>query len=127
LEKKTKEAEEKGLKEAEVMFKKLEEGLDKLQSKDNVDKKNALIKINDLTKDLEKRREQLGGADEMRKQFEQMKNVERGPADKVAKAIKEGDFKQALEEMKKLKEQLEKGELNQEQKEKLAEQLDQMK
>lgn len=122
-----KEAAEKGLETAEGIFKKLEEGLDKLQSKDNVDKKNALIKINELTKDLEKRRDQLGGAEELKKQLEQMKNAERGPADKVAKAIKEGNFKQALEEMKKLKDQLDKGEMPQEQKDKLAQQLDQMK
>jgi chemotaxis protein histidine kinase CheA len=128
IEQKKKEAEEKGLKEAEFeAIKKFQEGLEKLQAKDNLDKKNTLIKINELTKELEKRRDQLGGADEMKKQFEQMKNVERGPADKLAKAIKEGEFQKALEEMKKLQEDLAKGDLTQEQKEKLAEQLEQMK
>jgi chemotaxis protein histidine kinase CheA len=121
-----KKAEESGLKDAEVLFKELHRELDKLTGKDDLDRKNALIKLNDLAKDLEKRRDQLGGADEMRKQLNQMKNIERGPADKVAKAIKDGDFKQALEELKKLQEELKDGDMNEEQQKQLAQQLDQM-
>ncbi len=121
-----KKAEESGLKDAEVLFKELQKELDKLAGKDDLDRKNALIKLNDLTKDIEKRRDQLGGADEMRKQLNQMKNIERGPADKVAKAIKDGDFKQALDELKKLQEELKNGEMDQEQQQQLAQQLDQM-
>ena len=121
-----KKAEEKGLKDAEVLFKKLQEGIDQLSSKDNLDRKNALIELNNLAKDLEKRREQLGGSDKMRQQLNQLDNIERGPADRIAKAIKDGDFKQALEELKKLQQRLQNDDLTDEEKKQLAEQMEQM-
>jgi hypothetical protein len=121
-----KKAEEKGLKDAEVLFKKLQEGIDQLSSKDNLDRKNALIELNNLAKDLEKRRDQLGGSDKMRQQLNQLDNIERGPADRIAKAIKEGDFKKALDELKTLQERLQNDELSEEEKNKLAEQMQQM-
>ena len=55
-----------------------------------------------------------------------MKNVGSGPADKFAQAISRGDFKEALQELDKLKQQLADGLLGEEQKEELADQLDEM-
>ena len=121
-----KRAREKGLADASDLFKKLEQGVDKLSEKDLADRKKAMVKLNDLAKDLEKRREQLAGSDKLRDQFNQLKDLKKGPADKMAKAIKNGDFKKALDELKNLKEKLEANQLTDEEREKLAGQLQQM-
>jgi len=121
-----KKAEEMGLKDTDVL-KEVNRELDKLVSKDTADRKDALLKINDLAKEIEKRKQELGGADKMRKELDKLKDIAKGPADKMAEALKEGDFGKAQEEMKKLNEELKAGKLSKEDQEKLAKQLEQMK
>jgi hypothetical protein len=121
-----KKNEELGLKDGD-MLKEVNRELDKLVSKDNTDRKEALIKINDLAKEIEKRKQDLGGADKMRKELDKLKDLAKGPADKMAEALREGDFGKAQEEMKKLNEELKSGKLSKEDQEKLAQQLEQMK
>ena len=121
-----KEAEKLDLKDAERLFKRLEEGAKDLDPQKN-DRKSALVKLNDLSRELQARRQQLGGADEAKKQLEQLKSTERGPAEKFAQAVSKGDVQQALKELEKLKEQLDKSQLGDEQKQQLAKQLEQMK
>jgi hypothetical protein len=122
LEERRKEAAEKGLKDAADLFKQLEEGARELAKKDDVDRKQALSKLTDLQKQLEQRREKLG-ADRMKEQLDNLKNLKSGPADKVANALKEGDFKKALEEIEELKKQLAKGDLDSKKQEELKNQL----
>ena len=122
LEERRKEAAEKGLKDAADLFKQLEQGARELTKKDNVDKKQALSKLNDLQKQLEERREKIG-ADRMKQQLDNLKNLKSGPADKVADALKEGDFKKALDEIEKLKDDLAKGNLDAKKQEELKQQL----
>ena len=86
-----------------------------------------MIELSDLAKELADRKDKLGGSDEMKKQFNQMKNLSKGPADRMAEAMKKGDFQQALNELKKLQDKLEKGELSQADKENLAKQMNEMK
>ncbi|MBW3598346.1 MAG: hypothetical protein KY475_13875 [Planctomycetes bacterium] len=117
---------EKGLKDAADMFKQFEEAVDEMAKKENADRKQAMIKLNDLAKDLEKRKEALGGADKMREQMKGMKNLNRGPADKIAQAMKEGNFQKALDEVKNLQEKLRNDELTEAEKKELMEQLSQM-
>lgn len=126
LEKRREEAEKKGLQDAEELFRKLTKGIDDMNKKDDLDQRKALVKLNDLAKELEKRRDSLGDPDKMKQQFERLKNLEKGPADKMAEAMKEGNFQKALEELKQLQEKLEKGELAKEDQEKLARQMEQM-
>lgn len=123
FEQQKKELAEKGLKDAAELFKQLEEGTRELTKRDNVDRKQALSKFNDLQKQLEERREKLGGAQKMKEQLEKLKNLKAGPADKVADAIKNGDFKKAVDEIEKLQQQLDKGDLDEKKKEELREQL----
>lgn len=128
LERKKTQAEEKGLKEAEAFFKQLEEAVsDNNKDRDPKTQKEALIKLNDLAKDLQKKRDQLGGSEKVKEQLSKMKDIDNGPADKAAKALQQGDFNKAQEEMKKLQEKLAKGELNEQEKQQLAKQLEQMK
>jgi hypothetical protein len=119
------QAKKEGLRDAEQLFKKLEEGTKQLS--DESAKEKAMVKLNDLSRQLNERRQQLGGADKVKEQLDQLKNVNRGPADKFAKAVGRGDFKKAAEELDKLKDQLANGKLDEKQKADLAKQLDQMK
>jgi hypothetical protein len=121
-----KKAEEQGLQDSDVL-KEINKELDKLVSKESADRKDALIKINDLAKEIEKRKQELGGADKMRKDLDKLKDIAKGPADKVTDALKDGDFGKAQEEMKKLNEELKTGKLSKEDQEKLAKQLEEMR
>ena len=119
-------AKEQDLKDAEGLFKKIEEESKELAAKDETDRKKALIKLNDLAKELEKRRDELGGEDKLKEQLKNLKDMKSGPADKMAQALKNGDFKKAIDEIEKLKDQLAKGELSEEKKAELGKQLSDM-
>lgn len=124
---KRKEARQKGLKDAEKLFRQLEEGADDLADRSEGRRKQALVKLNDLARKIKERRRELGGADQVRKQLSQLKNVERGPADEFVKAVKQGNLQKAMEEVEKLKSKVAEGNLNEQEREQLAKQLDQMK
>jgi len=121
-----KEARDQGLKDAEELFAKLEQGTKELTKSDLADRKQAMVELNDLAKDLEKRRQKLGGGDKLQEQLKQLKNIQQGPADKLAEAMRQGDFQQALKELKQLRDQIEHGKLDDENKAQLAKQLEQM-
>ncbi len=123
MEEQKRQAADKGLKDAADLFKKLEEGTHELTKKDDVNRKQALSKLNDLKEQLEERRKKLAGNDKLKQQLDNLKNNKAGPADKAAEAMKEGDFKKAADEIEKLKEQLDKDGLNEEQKKALENQL----
>jgi DNA repair exonuclease SbcCD ATPase subunit len=120
------QAKKEGLPENENLFKKLEEGTKESASTPS-DREKALGKVNDLVRQLQDRRRQLGGADKVKEQLDQLKNIDRGPADKFAQAVAKGDLKQAVDELKKLQDQLENSKLTDQQKADLAKQLEQMK
>jgi hypothetical protein len=120
-----KEARELDLKELEEPLTKLEEGLKQLAKGDD-DRHQALVKMNDLKKELEQRREQLSGNDRLKDQLEQLKNLARGPADKLAGALKNGDLKQAAKELEALKDQLQNGKLDEQSRAELTKQLEDM-
>ena len=126
LEKRRKEAAKKGLKDAEGLFRELEKQTEKMAEAKDADRKDSLVKINDLAKQLEKRRQQLGGQQQLKKQFEKLNNMNKGPADKMVDAMKKGDFKAAQQELQKLKQQLENGKLDKQAKEELQQQLKQI-
>jgi len=119
------EAREKNLKATEELLTKLEQGSKQL-SKGDDDKRQAMVKLNDLGKEIEKRQQELKAGEKLKEQLEQLKNLAKGPADKLADALRNGDIKEAAKELKALKEQLQNGKLNEEQKEQLAKQLENM-
>lgn len=119
-------AEEKGLKDAQHLFEQLEEGVEELTAKNPGDRKRALVKLNDLARELQERRQRLGGAENIQKQLKQLKSTTRGPADKFLQQIKQGDFKKALDELKKLRDDLAAGKLGEEEQAALAKQLAEM-
>ncbi len=120
-----KKAEELGLQDSDAL-KEVSKELDKLAGKETSDRKDALIKINDLAKDIEKRKNDLGGADKLRKELEKLKDIAKGPADKMADALRQGDFGKAQDELKKVNEELKNGSLSKEDQAKLVKQLEQL-
>jgi hypothetical protein len=127
LEEQRKRTERDGLKSAEGLFKQIEEGTRELGEKKDLDQTKAAVKLNDLAKQLEQRQQQLGGKDGLTKQMQNMKNLGAGPAEKMAQAMKQGDWKKALDEVNKLAKDLRDGKLDAAGKEQLAKQLEQMK
>jgi hypothetical protein len=118
---------EKGLEKADGLFKQIEQGARELTQKQKMDPTKAAVKLNDLAKQLEERRQQLGGKEGLKEQFQKMKNLGAGPADKAAEALKQGDFKKALDEVEKLAKELRESKLDAKSMEQLAKQLEQMK
>ena len=118
---------EKDLKEGDPSLQDLLKSPEKLKGKEIESQKEALVKLNDLMKEAAKRRNELGPTEELKKQLEDLKKLEQGPAEKMANALREGDIAQAAQEMKKLIDKLNKGELGKEDQKKLADQLDQVK
>jgi hypothetical protein len=127
IEEQRKQAEKQGLEAAQGLFKQIEQGTKELQEKKELNRTKAAVKLNDLAKQLEQRRQQLGGENKLKQQFESMKNLGAGPAEKAAQAMKKGDWKKALQEIKELEKQLREGKLSERDKEKLAKQIEQMK
>lgn len=120
-------ADAKGLKEARDLYAKMEKDLNKITEKKNVNRKEAMIALNDIKKVLEERRKQLGSKDQMRKAMSQMKSLQAGPADEVAKSIAKGDFGKAEQAMQKLAKKLKDGKLSEKEKEQLLKQVQQLK
>jgi hypothetical protein len=118
---------DKDLKDADGLVKQIEQGTRELTEKQNLDKSKAAVKLNELSQQLDQRRQQLGGKEELQKQMQNMKNLAAGPAEKAAQAMKEGDWKKALEEVDKLAKQLREGKLNEAEKKQLEKQIAQMK
>lgn len=121
-----KNAEEQNLDEASDMFAKLEKGAEDMRKLENVDRKQALVKLNNLANEIKKRRDQLGGADEMRKQLNQLRDLKDGPAKRMSQALKNGDLKKAISEINQLREKIATGKLSKAQQKQLVEQLKQM-
>ena len=126
LAKRRKEAAKKGLKDAEGLFRDLEKKTEQMAKAKGVDRKRSLVKINDLAKQIEKRRQKLGGEQQMRKQLAKLGKMNKGPADKMVEAMKKGDFKAAQQELQKLKQQLENGKFDKQAKKELQQQLKQI-
>ncbi|QDU58868.1 hypothetical protein [Aeoliella mucimassa] len=112
---------------AEEMFRQLQDETKDLNKDDMADRKKTTVKLNNLAKQLEERRAELGTSEELKKQMENMKQLSEGPADKAAKAMKEGDWKKALEEIEALQDKIASDQLTEEQKQALNNQLNEMK
>lgn len=126
IKKKRADAEEKGLQEAADEFKKIEDKLKEFQKSENVDAKKMLSDFNEIKKEIERKKDAMGGSDSLKKALDNMKNIDKGPAEKIADALKDGNFDKASDELEKMLNQMKSGNLNDEQKKQLAKQLDQM-
>jgi hypothetical protein len=122
-----KKAEEDGLAVAAGLFDRLEEGVEGLAKKDDVKRKDASIKLNDLSKEIKRRRDALGGTDKVKERLNKLGDVDNGPADKMADALKDGDFNKALDELQALQDKIERGDLTDKDRQDLADQMNKMR
>ncbi len=120
-----KKTETAGLKEADTLITRMERAVDELSRKD-IDRKQALIKLNNLSKELEERRKEVESTAKTRDMLKQLQTAQRGPAERIAEALKKGDMDLAMQELKKLSDRLQSDELTAEQKAELAKQLEQL-
>lgn len=127
IEQLNKKSHEKDLKKAENVFKQIEQGVRELEEKKDLDRTKAAVKLNNIAEQLEERRQQLGGKDGLKEQFQSMKNLGAGPAEKAAQAMKQGDWQKARQEFEKLAKDLKEGKLSDADKEKLMKQLQNIK
>jgi hypothetical protein len=105
----------------------MEAELDKITKRQDMNRKDAMIAMNDLKKQLEERRQQLGSSEQMRRALSQMKGLQSGPGEKVAKSIEQGNFGKAEEMVKQLASKMRDGKLSEKEKEQLKKQVEQMK
>ena len=95
-----KKAEAAGLKDAADMFSKIESDMEKMSTREAINPKEAMIAVNDLKKQLEERRKQLGSPDAMRQALSKMSENEKGPVESIVKAMKDGEFAEGKEQAK---------------------------
>ena len=126
IKKRREDAEEKGLQEAADEFKKIEKKLEDFQKSSTVDSKKMLSDFNEIKKEIERKKESMGGSDSLKKALDNLKNIDKGPAEKVADALKDGNFEKAGDELEKMLNQMKSGNMTDDQKKQLASQLDQM-
>ncbi len=126
IKKKREEAEDKGLQDAADEFKKIEKKLEDFQKSSTVDSKKMLSDFNEIKKEIERKKDSMGSSDSVKKALENLKDIDKGPAEKIADALKDGDFDKAGNELEKLLNQMKSGNLTEDQKKQLTKQLDQM-
>lgn len=125
-----KQAEEQGLKDAAELLKMLETEAQKLAEqtkKGELNREQAVTKLNDLAKKIAERQEKLGGQEQLKQQLNNLKQPGEGPAQSMASAMKNADFEKAADEINKLADKLNDPKMSDEDKQKLAEQLEKMK
>jgi hypothetical protein len=96
-------------------------------------REKALVKLNDLARELQERRKQLGGSEALKRQMEKVpgppfgNGKQHGLAGELAKSLATGDFQKASQALKTLQEKLANGKLDSAQKEDLAKRIEQLK
>lgn len=126
LEERAKQLEEQGLKEAAAELQTLAKKFDSLPAGESDLKKDALLKLNDVRDELDKQRSALGNVDALKQNLAKLSEVSQGPADKLNKAMTEGDFDEAKKLVEELAKKLKAGELNEQERKQLGEQLKKM-
>ena len=114
-----------GLKEADELMAKFEKTINDLEKSD-VDRKKALVKLNNLSKEIADQRTDLESSEKTRDQLKQLKDIPNGPADRIAEALQNGDMQRAMDELKKLSDKLRSEDLTAAEKEQLNKQLRQL-
>jgi myosin heavy subunit len=123
---KAKELEEKGLQDMAEQMQALAKQLDREKGDHEQLKKEAMIKINDLRQQLEERQKEMGDAETIKSSLEQLKKVTKGPGEKMAEAMSQGDLEAAKKAVEELAQKLANGELTEMEKKQLAENLQKM-
>jgi len=117
-------AEELKLVEAKRLLEKLQAEARQMQSAKALDRKEALIKLNDLGRQLDERRESIDTAAAIRKQLSKLRSKQSPAADKLNQALSRGDYRAAAEQLQRLQKELDAASSTDEQRTAAAKQLD---
>lgn len=103
---------------------KLDDVSRELTENKNVGVKDAVVKLSELAKTLEDKKRDMNSLNMVKQNLSKLPNLQEGPGKDLAKALKQGDFNEAVKQLEQLQELLKNQEMDPEQKEKLAKQLD---
>lgn len=115
-----------GLKDAKLDFDKFEISLDEVEKNNSVSKKQALVKLNDLKKQIEQRQNKLGSTKSFKDALNKLKDMGNGPAKKLADAMRQGDMVAAKEAIKNLAKRIKDGKLTKNEQARLKKDLEKM-
>ena len=114
--------------ETDKLLAQIEKAADNLSKSPPAEKDKVMVELNKLTDALKERQKQLGSTEQINRQLQQLKEMAaNGPADEFAKDMAKGDFQKAAQELKKLQEKLASGQMTQDEKKALKEQMADMK
>lgn len=105
---------------------KLDEVSRELSENKKVGVKEAVVQLSDMAKAIENKKRDLDSLKMVKQNLSKLPNLQDGPGKDLAKALKQGDFKEAVKQLDMLQDALNKQDMNPEEKEKLAKQLDQL-
>lgn len=127
LQKKIEQAAEDGDQEAAEEFKRLQQQVQKLQNDPNPDPKKVIADLNEVKKELQQKKASIGDSEEFKESLDSLKDLDKGPAESMAKAMQDGDFEQAKQELAQLAAKMSEGKLDAEQTKQLQNQLEQLR
>jgi hypothetical protein len=114
--------------ESDKLLVEIEKAAEALSKAPPSEKDEALVKLNSLTNALEERQKQIGDSQQISKKLQQLDQMTSdGPADEFARELAKGDFQQAAEKVKELRDKLLSGSMSDQEKQELREQLAEMK
>ena len=117
----------KGLENIDLDFDKIQKSLeDPKNNKDESSRKKALVKLNNIKKQIAQEQNKLGSSKDFKDALNKLKDIGEGPAKKLADAMQEGDLKGAQKAIKDLAKKLRDGKLTKDEKERLAKDLKEM-
>ena len=108
------------------LLKEIDEQLDPKRNKQPKTRSASLLRLNNMKRKVEAFKKQLGDPNKLKDQLNQLNKLNKGPAEKAIKAMQRGDFGKAVQEMKKLAEQLRNGEMSEQQQKQLQDQIAQL-
>jgi hypothetical protein len=113
--------------EAEKLLAEIEKAAEDLAKAPPSQKDKALVELNKLTDTLKERQKQLGSAEQINRQLQQLKDMSsKGPGDEFIKQLAKGDFMKAAQELKQIEEKLKSGKMTEAEKKQLREQVTEM-
>ena len=115
-----------GLKDADLDFDKFEISLDEVEKDKSVSKKQALVKLNDLKKQIEERQNKLGSTKSFKDALNKLKDIGNGPAKQLADAMRKGDMVAAKKAIQNLAKRLKDGKLTKDEQARLKKDLKKM-
>lgn len=112
-----------GLKDARFDFDPIEEAVADAKKDSPNAKKEALVKLNNLRKQIDQQQKNLGSTRDVQQSLNRLKDVGEGPARAVADALRKGDLNKAKQAVEDLAKKLRDGDLNDQEKKKLQQDL----